>query len=249
VTNDPKALPTRSGGLYETLRDRFGGASPKASGYRFAFSFFRERRLVLDAVGDTPGAALDLGCGVGLVSDPLVGRARIVLGIDASALACGEAARRGIAAVRADALRLPIADGTVDTTLVVGFLQELEPDALPALVAEAGRVLRPGGIAVMAWRDGRSWMHRLARAAFVPVDRLSGRPPALLHHHAPERVVALAEDAGLRPERVASIFPPLSWQSLELESAGARLLGTGFLAVFRREPDDGRPGVPDQSRA
>lgn len=229
-------------GTYDVLRSRFGGASPKASGYRSGSSFYRERDLVLAVVGEAPpGAVLDLACGSGLVSEPLVHRGVSVVGIDYNAAACAQARRGGILSARGDAFELPLADAAFDTALSVEFAQQYEPAAVQRLLAEAGRVLRPGGRLVLVWRNGRSWLHRSVHPVFALVDRLTGRAPLALHDHAPDEVTGWARVAGLVPERVAVLFPPLRWQSERLDGLPARLLGTSFLAVLRATSEDG-PG-------
>jgi SAM-dependent methyltransferase len=58
-------------------------------------------------------------------------------------------------AVQADAIRLPVPDRSVDVLLSVGVLCCMTDGALPLAVAEAWRVLRPGGLAVVSvprWR-------------------------------------------------------------------------------------------------
>ena len=88
--------------VYDQLRDEFGDASPKASGYLSERSFVRERGFVLDAVGDAPGTVVDVACGGGLVSAPLVAAGRRVVGMDfnAGACRCAKSASRRCAATR-----------------------------------------------------------------------------------------------------------------------------------------------------
>lgn len=94
----------------------------------------------------------------------------------------------GVEPVLGDAARLPLRDGGVDAALVVDALHHF-PDA-PAAIAEAARVLRPGGVLVV--RD------------FDPAT-LGGRVLAALEHAirmqstflTADDVAALAADAGL----------------------------------------------------
>lgn len=83
---------------------------------------------------------LDLACG----SAPMAGRltGRRYIGLDLSAAELVAAAARGVPVVRADARRLPVSDAAVDT-VVVSMALMLVP--LGATLAEARRVLRPGG--------------------------------------------------------------------------------------------------------
>ena len=93
-----------------------------------------------------PGAVLvDLGCGGGLLAPHIKGYRH--LGIDLVASALDRAAAHGVTAIRADVTRLPLADGCADV-VSAGELLEHVADR-PAVVAEACRVLRPGGVLVL----------------------------------------------------------------------------------------------------
>ncbi|MGW2013399.1 class I SAM-dependent methyltransferase [Streptomyces sp. NPDC001927] len=96
-----------------------------------------------------PGARtlLDLACGTGLVTERLVRPGLRVFGADAAAGMARKAAQRvpgGV--ILADARALPLADGAVDVVSAVWLLHLVPFSA--AIVAEAARVLRPGGVFV-----------------------------------------------------------------------------------------------------
>jgi 2-polyprenyl-6-hydroxyphenyl methylase/3-demethylubiquinone-9 3-methyltransferase len=93
-----------------------------------------------------PGAVLvDLGCGAGLLAPHVPGYRHI--GVDLTASALAQAARHGVVPVRADVTAVPLADGCADV-VAAGEILEHVPD-LPAAVAEACRLLRPGGLLVI----------------------------------------------------------------------------------------------------
>ncbi|WP_346111971.1 class I SAM-dependent methyltransferase [Nonomuraea maheshkhaliensis] len=91
------------------------------------------------------GTLLDIACGTGLVSRELAGLGLRVLGVDASAGMAGVAAGR-IDVVLGDGRRLPVRDRSVDAVTTIWLLHLLD-DARP-VIAEAARVLRPGGVFV-----------------------------------------------------------------------------------------------------
>ena len=96
-----------------------------------------------------PGARtlLDVACGTGLVTERITRPGLRVYGADAAPGMLGKAAERLPGrVVRADARRLPLPDASVDAVSAV-WLLHLVPFAAQ-IVAEAARVLRPGGVFV-----------------------------------------------------------------------------------------------------
>lgn len=128
---------------------------PYSDGWAFGAEHAAERaREVAAALGPwlprPPRRVLDVGGADGAIAVALGGAAcRVVcLDLDGTRLRVGllEARRRGWSAsyVVADAAVLPIADRSCDVVLLYGILELLpRPEAL---VAEASRVLAPGGV-------------------------------------------------------------------------------------------------------
>lgn len=136
----------------------------------------------LDAL--LPSAAdpvLDIAAGTGIVSGALRERGRLVVGLDMSIGMLGHAARR-LPVAQGDAGRLPIGDRSVGGVVIV-WLLHLLPDAAP-VIAEAARVLRPGGVLITT--VDKTAAHRL-------VEPDSSAPDAA------ETVTRLAAEHGLRP--------------------------------------------------
>lgn len=86
---------------------------------------------------------LDMGCGTGLHFAALAARGYQVVGLDLSADQLRIAPRRTPGVVRADAGRLPFADLSIPVATMTFIHTDV--DDFPAVVAEAARVLRPGG--------------------------------------------------------------------------------------------------------
>ncbi|MFF3756772.1 class I SAM-dependent methyltransferase [Streptomyces sp. NPDC002185] len=119
--------------------DRTRGGAPRAEAAAEAVL-----RLV------PPGARtlLDVACGTGLVTERLGRPGLRVHGADAAhAMAKVAAGRIPGRTVRADARRLPLPDASLDAVTAV-WLLHLVPFATD-VVAEAARVLRPGGVLVV----------------------------------------------------------------------------------------------------
>jgi 2-polyprenyl-6-hydroxyphenyl methylase/3-demethylubiquinone-9 3-methyltransferase len=95
-----------------------------------------------------PGAVLvDLGCGAGLLAPHITTKGYAHLGVDLVPSALAQARAHGVVTFRADVTRLPLRDGCADV-VTAGELLEHVGD-VPAVVAEACRILRPGGLLVL----------------------------------------------------------------------------------------------------
>ena len=127
-----------------------------------------------DRLGVGPGTRLlDVGCGMGRHTYEALRRGADVVAadLDAESLASVEAmaaalaeegevpAGTSFAAVQADALDLPFADGSFDRVVASETLEHIAQDALA--MAEIGRVLRPEGRAVVTvprwWPEAVCW--------------------------------------------------------------------------------------------
>lgn len=115
-------------------------------------SYWRFHREALFALIPPPGdLTVDIGCGEGRVSRDLAALGHRVVGIDGSmSMARAAADHPGThgAVVIGDAARLPFVDASAD--LAVAFMCLQDVDEFETAIAEAARVLRPGGILVMA---------------------------------------------------------------------------------------------------
>ncbi|HYU85198.1 MAG TPA: Maf family nucleotide pyrophosphatase [Kribbellaceae bacterium] len=105
------------------------------------------------------GTVLDLAVGTGIVACELAALGHLVHGIDLSAAMLRRARIRLPGhVVQAEAARLPVADRTVAAVTAVWLLHLV--DDSEAVLAEAARVLRPGG--VLLTTTDKSDAHRVA---------------------------------------------------------------------------------------
>jgi 2-polyprenyl-6-hydroxyphenyl methylase/3-demethylubiquinone-9 3-methyltransferase len=123
------------------------------------------------------GAVLvDLGCGGGLLAPYVAGKGYRHVGVDVTRSALVQAAEHGVTPVQADACRLPLADRCADV-VSAGELLEHVVD-VRAAIAEACRVLRPGGLFVA------DTLNATATSRFVAVtigERIPGGAPRGIH--------------------------------------------------------------------
>jgi demethylmenaquinone methyltransferase/2-methoxy-6-polyprenyl-1,4-benzoquinol methylase len=126
--------------------------------------------------------------------------------VDAAPGMLRRARAAGVAGVRGDAARLPARTGSVDAVVVLDALHHVADRR--AAVAEAARVLRPGGVLVVREFDPLT----VRGHALVAAERLVGFDSAFWP---PDRLADAVRDAGLAvsvPERgftytVAGVAP------------------------------------------
>jgi ubiquinone/menaquinone biosynthesis C-methylase UbiE len=103
---------------------------------------------VLGLLPESALRVVDVAGGTGIVGMRLGAPGRTVLSVDRSAgMSALAAARLPGHVVLGDATRLPVADGSVDAVTMVWLLHLLDERRSAAAVAEAARVIGPGGTA------------------------------------------------------------------------------------------------------
>jgi 2-polyprenyl-6-hydroxyphenyl methylase/3-demethylubiquinone-9 3-methyltransferase len=124
-----------------------------------------------------PGAVLvDLGCGGGLLAPHVAGKGYRHVGVDLVESALGLARAHGVAPVRADVTRLPLADGYADVVSAGELLEHVRD--FRAAVAEACRILRPGGLLVLDTLADTALCRFLA---VTVAERVPGGAPPGIH--------------------------------------------------------------------
>jgi SAM-dependent methyltransferase len=133
-------------------------------------------------------SALDLGCGTGLLASILAPRADAMLGIDISAAAVSKATsahadRANLRFAQGDICNLPdTLDGGFDLLVLVDSLYYLPPplddSALKAISLRLARLLRPGGVCLLAnhffaGMDADSRLSRRIHQAFARLPELT----------------------------------------------------------------------------
>ncbi len=144
----------------ERLRRCYEVASP-----RIRRCLEAELEFVLERITGA-GCVLELGCGYGRVLERLAQKARFVVGIDSAqeSLALARsciADRSHIGLVEMNAGTLGFADWCFGAVVCIqNGISAFEVDRRK-LVADAVRVVRPGGVALFSSWSPRAWKHRL----------------------------------------------------------------------------------------
>jgi ubiquinone/menaquinone biosynthesis C-methylase UbiE/uncharacterized protein YbaR (Trm112 family) len=128
----------------------------------------RLRTLLGQLARETGGELLvDVGCGTGNVLLPAREHFRASVGCDVAPGMLAQARERGLAVLRGNAYRLPLADGAASVVTCFSVLHHLED--LPGFLAEVHRVLRPGGALYSDWDPNSRLSHGLVRLARHPL--------------------------------------------------------------------------------
>jgi SAM-dependent methyltransferase len=102
-------------------------------------------RLLGELLGEGSGICLEIGCGTGIHADSVRELGWTPVGVDVSS-GMLRYARNRLPIVHADAARLPVRDNSVSA--VVAVMVHTDMPHYPAVLCEAARVLRPGGMFV-----------------------------------------------------------------------------------------------------
>lgn len=202
---------------------RFAG-SPEADAFAWHFNL----PAFLEIVPAPGRLTLDIGCGDGRVARELARLEHQVMGIDASPTLV-RAAREGdppIDAIEADAADVPLPDGHADLAIAFMSLQSVEdPDGA---IAEAGRLLSPGG--------------RLCIAIVHPINSLLGEDECAEGSYFEERRISETLERGGTTVTLHDVHRPLELYFRALENAG-------LCVELLREPVPGDELVRRRRRA
>jgi SAM-dependent methyltransferase len=172
---------------------------------------------------------LDIGCGVGLIHRHIAPDFGDVVGVDVAgdALEVAQSVNPSVRYQTYDGVRLPFEENAFDTAVATCVMHHVPPQQWLVFVAEAIRVLRPGGVFMVFEHNPWNPLTRLAvaRCAF-DFDAVLLNPP---------RLTALLRGGGLADvSREFMFFTPFSnapaqWaeQRLRWCPAGAQYVAFG----------------------
>lgn len=148
-----------------------------------------------------PGRVLDIGCGRGFLLRRFQRLGWQVMGTEMSAAAAAHARDvLGLPVEIGDVTRLGLPAASVDAVVLWHVLEHVAEPA--ALLAEAARLLRPGGVALVGVPDFGSPEARWARAGWLHLD-----VPRHLAHFTRGTLERMMRDAGLATEERSGFAP------------------------------------------
>jgi SAM-dependent methyltransferase len=193
------------------------------------------RRLLARHLGAPPRTLLDIGCGTGRLAQSLLDDGHRVVALDRlpASLEAARRGTRGVALLRADAGRLPLATGAFDAALLLDVLEHVDDRAVLGGLA---RTLRPGGLLFLTVpAEPFLWSHRDDAAGHRRRYRRAG-------------LAALLRESGFEPLELGpwqcALFPLVAATRLlgrrgprlrDAEERPPRLANAAFAWINRRE--------------
>ena len=187
---------------------------------------------------------LDLGCGAGFLSNYLADKGHHVTGIDTTTenlvVAKLHDGTRRVAYQKADACELPFLDGEFDVVCAMDLLEHVEEPH--KLIAEASRVLRPGGL-FFFHTFNRNWLSNLI--VIKGVEWFVKNTPKDLHvlrmFLTPQELIAMMNARGLDVVELRGSRPRFGWPLWRMLVTGR--VGDDFAFTFTPSTKLGYTGV------
>ncbi len=207
----PSALRRNDPAQYDELADQWWEG---AGGFAMLHWLAASRAEHIPRAASPDALLVDLACGGGLMAPHAARLGYWHVGVDLGLAGLELARAHGMSAVRGSVLAVPLADGCADVVVAGEILEHVEDDV--AVLAEAARLLRPGGTLVID-AIAATWLADVIAVRIL--ERVPGGPPPGIHDPAlfvdRRRLLAAAPGLGLDLELVGlrpSIRDIVDWR-------------------------------------
>ncbi|MDP9391642.1 MAG: methyltransferase domain-containing protein [Actinomycetota bacterium] len=207
----PSALRRNDPAQYDELADQWWEG---AGGFAMLHWLAASRAEHIPRAASPDALLVDLACGGGLMAPHAARLGYRHVGVDLGLAGLELARAHGMSAVRGSVLAVPLADGCADVVVAGEILEHVEDDV--AVLAEAARLLRPGGTLVID-AIAATWLADVIAVRIL--ERVPGGPPPGIHDPAlfvdRRRLLAAAPGLGLDLELVGlrpSIRDIVGWR-------------------------------------
>ena len=198
---------------------------------------------IAKSLGEGPRDILDLGCGAGLLATELARGGHRVTGIDATpenlVVARARDATHGVRYDTGDACALPYRDASFDVVCAMDLLEHVTSPQ--RLIAEASRVLRPGGL-FFFHTFNRTWQAHLV--VIKGVETFVANTPKDLHVIdlvlTPAEVATMCRTSSLEITSLQGSRPRFTWPLWRMLFTGR--VGDDFAFTFTRSTKLGYTG-------
>jgi len=227
--------PASRASFYRAFEDRYRGSREIIKDRLRAYARFTEPLLQLAR----PPAALDLGCGRGEWLELLGESGFDAAGVDLDEGMLAACRERGLAASHGDALAALRARPDASLALVSAFhlVEHLPFELVQELIAEALRVLQPGGLLIMETPNPEN-LTVGATSFYLDPSHLHPLPPGLLSFAAEhagfarQRIVRLQEDPNLHTDSQVGLITVLAGVSPDYSVVAQKAADQPVLAPF-----------------
>lgn len=169
----PSALARNDPAQYEELADQWWEG---AGGFAMLHWLAASRAEHIPPAASPDALLVDLACGGGLMAPHAARLGYRHVGVDLGLAGLRLARDHGMTAVRGSVLAVPLADGCADVVVAGEILEHVEDDV--AVLAEAARLLRPGGTLVID-AIAATWLADVIVVRML--ERVPGGPPPGIH--------------------------------------------------------------------
>ena len=207
----PSALRRNDPAQYDQLADQWWEG---AGGFAMLHWLAASRADHIPPAPSPDALLVDLACGGGLMAPHAARLGYRHVGVDLGLAGLELARAHGVLAVRGSVLAVPLADGCADVVVAGEILEHVADDV--AVLAEAARLLRPGGTLVID-ALAATWLADVIAVRIL--ERVPGGPPPGIHDPAlfvdRRRLLAAAPGLGLDLELVGlrpSVRDIVNWR-------------------------------------